>query len=377
MRVVTGLALALAFFPPPAAAAAQTLPEWHRVHTFEDSFIDMNTLWVFNDGEGVFRVTFRWSFDAPQTLGGDTRTRHRSRLEVYQFDCAGGRSRLREVMPLDALGRPTELGVKNADGELRPVPFGSVTERLFTQACGLVARRLRRESEAAPNDTPEKERAWSFAAEFARRLERTQDFAPLIKEFFAPDYLSGYLREQGADWLSPLDRATAAKAGRAELQEFHTAVLNAAHLGAVYVSRERPRASGGSAPGERVIPPDVIRLVERHPYTAAYRGAAVGYDYLAENIDSVERMRDYTDLLESIAGLLRKHAAGAVRPEERRVSWREMFRASAPRTVVCAAECLGLPAGTKLFQVEVSVFQLQMTEIDGELKVVSIGPSPR
>lgn len=42
-----------------------------------------------------------------------------------------------------------------------------------------------------------------------------------------------------------------------------------------------------------------------------------------------------------------------------------------PRVRICARTCLGLPRGTKLFQVNVPVFTLQLAEIEGRLKVVS------
>ncbi len=42
-----------------------------------------------------------------------------------------------------------------------------------------------------------------------------------------------------------------------------------------------------------------------------------------------------------------------------------------PRARICHRSCLGLPSGTKLFQVNVPVFNLQLAEIGGQLKVVS------
>jgi hypothetical protein len=42
-----------------------------------------------------------------------------------------------------------------------------------------------------------------------------------------------------------------------------------------------------------------------------------------------------------------------------------------PVVNVCATNCLGLPAGTTLFEVNVPVFRLKMAEIGGNLKVVS------
>jgi hypothetical protein len=42
-----------------------------------------------------------------------------------------------------------------------------------------------------------------------------------------------------------------------------------------------------------------------------------------------------------------------------------------PRIRICLVECLGLPKGTKLFEVNVPMFRLQLANIKGELRVVS------
>ena len=374
MRVAT--VLAMAFLLSPIALKAQTPPEWQRVYTFDDSFIEMNTFWMLNDNDGVFRVRFRWSFARPQTVRGHPALTYKSRLEVFQFNCSERRSRLYETSVVNAKGESVTLVGRDVAGDWRPVLSGSMTEKLFVPACRLIESKLR------PPDVPsdearETEKALRFALTFARRLERTKDFAPLIGEFFAPDYLSGYLRDRDTNWLSPLDRGTAAKASRAELWRFHTAVLNAAYLAGTYVVSKSASASGESVPEAELVPPDVIRLIESHPYTAAGRGATGGYDFLAGSIDSVERLRSYTDLLERVSGLLRKHIA-ETRDGKHKARWAsfgETFEVDPPQTRVCAIECLGLPAGTKLFQVNVPVFQLQLAEINGALKIVSIGPS--
>ena len=125
-----------------------------------------------------------------------------------------------------------------------------------------------------------------------------------------------------------------------------------------------------------MIPPDVIRLIESHPYTAARRGTKGGYDFLAGSIDGVEQLRSYTDLLERVGGLWRKHVAeaGGGKHKGRWASFGDTFGVDPPQTRVCATECLGMPAGTKMFRVNVPVFQLQLAEINGALKIVSIGP---
>jgi hypothetical protein len=42
-----------------------------------------------------------------------------------------------------------------------------------------------------------------------------------------------------------------------------------------------------------------------------------------------------------------------------------------PKVKVCSESCLGLPAGTRLFEVNVPVFRLKVAEISGNLKVIS------
>jgi hypothetical protein len=364
----------LAAFLMVVPCAAQASGEWERVYTFEDSFVELNTRRVFHDGDGVFRVTFRWSFGEPQVFSADPRVRHRGRLEVFQVDCRSGLYRVREVTPLDAAGRPVAPGVRNTDEELRRAG-GRVTGQLLNEACRLVKRRVRQEAAAeaaTPPAVSETEPAEKFARAFARRLEQTRDFAPLVREFFAPDYLGGYLRDPAADWLVPLGRETAARASRAELRRFHTAALNAAYLGGAYLNGRNLASPVEPADEGALLPPDVLRLIESHPYTARFGRGGTGYEHLSETIDGVERLRVYTDLLERVGELFRKHADAGGR--RRRVVWEETWRADAPRVRVCERACLGLPAGTKLYEVGVPVFRLQLAEIDGALKVVSVSP---
>ena len=82
----------------------------------------------------------------------------------------------------------------------------------------------------------------------------------------------------------------------------------------------------------------------------------------------------YTGMLEKIAGVFRQGIRKAGLLEYRRVLddlADDVFRS---QTWICSRECLGLPKGTKLFQVNVPVLRLQVAEIGGEMKVVSATP---
>jgi hypothetical protein len=87
-------------------------------------------------------------------------------------------------------------------------------------------------------------------------------------------------------------------------------------------------------------------------------------------------LRGYTDLLEGIGAIIRKHVI-MVRAEDSKEyremleDWDERFDLYHPKARTCGNECFGLPKGTKVFEINVPVFHLELAEIKGELKVVS------
>ena len=119
-----------------------------------------------------------------------------------------------------------------------------------------------------------------------------------------------------------------------------------------------------------MIPAEVYQLINNHPYALTYKGKGGNYDYLAENIDSVARMRSYTDLLEKIAVLMRKHVVEV--QAERSQQYQQMLEEDSDvKSRICPSDCLGLPKGTRLFDMSNPLLHLQFAEIKGELKIVS------
>jgi hypothetical protein len=129
---------------------------------------------------------------------------------------------------------------------------------------------------------------------------------------------------------------------------------------------------GPTARLENLIPADIWKVIKTHPYTAAYKGKQNNHDFLADKIDTVKRLNTYTDLLERIATLMRQHVIKVA--AEHSKQYQAMLRAPAlyePKQRVCMRNCLGLPDGTKLFEVNIPVFQVQLAEMGGNLKVVT------
>jgi hypothetical protein len=354
--------------------SAQKLPEWYRVYTYDESTIEMNTALVTMISEDVTRVRFRWTFNEPQLLRGDSGKKYQSELQVMEFNCSAKQYRPYHLTFLDAAG--DIVRIDDAPGKWQKVNFSNMIEKLFVPACDLIRTKTRGKSPvgAVQLEKVELEKVTRFAYDFAQHLEKAEDFKTLIDRFFTTNYLDGYLQDSRTNWFLNLNRDTAAKLSRQELQRFYVAQMNAGYLSSLYLISQLPSHAHGEdpAPIEKLLPPDVLNLIRTHAYTAQYKVRDDNYDFLGENVDSVERLRTYTDLLEKIGSLMRQHVNRVKSAQSRQ--WQRMLRhwdLYDPTIRVCADNCFGLPKGTRLFEVNVPVFRLQVAEVSGNLKVVS------
>ena len=362
--------LTFVFLLSSTALFAQQRPTWDRVYTFDESIIEMNTSKVTFGGKDVARVRFRWTFDRPEALSGEPQIKFKSRLEVIEFNCTDKRFRPYEITLFDSAGKIVRREEMNPPGQWQTVTFGSMMGRLYEPACELV--RGITHPPVVDKDAIELEKIAKYAFSFSQSLEQAKDFKPIIERFFVADYLNGFLRDQNTNWFLNLNRETAAKASHAELHRFYVALLNSGYFSSVYLISQYPYAADGAIPEEKLIPPDVLEFIDNHPYTARYKGKEDNYDFLAENIDSVERLRSYTDLLEGIGALMRKRVISVEAEHSREyLTMLEDWDLYQPTVRVCTTDCVGLPKGTKIFDVDVPVFHLQVAEIKGELRVIS------
>jgi len=362
------LLLSVAFLLSFTSSFAQRQPsEWQRVYTFDDSIIEMNTANVIIGGN-IARVSFRWTFDQPQVVDGQSQLKYNSRLEVIEFNCTDQRFRPFETALLDLAGKAIH---EESDPQAKwRTTSGIMMDKLMASACELMKRKLK--PLVASQNEIELQRVAKYAFSLSQRLEQTKDLKPIVEKFFVDDYLNRYLSDRKSNWFWNLNRETAARASRSELQRFYIALLNTGYLNCQYYVSQYDHAARGSFPEEKLIPADIIELIERHPYTARHKGKEGSYDYLAENIDSIERLRSYTDLLEKVSALMRAHVV-ATKAEHSQdyQAILEDWDLYLPKARTCNTECLGLPKGTRLFEVNVPVFRLQVAEIKGKLRVVS------
>jgi hypothetical protein len=149
--------------------------------------------------------------------------------------------------------------------------------------------------------------------------------------------------------------------------------MNAVYVSSLYLIERTPSDFPERASLEqlkRLVTPDVLELIANHPYTIAHKKN--DYDFLSEKIDDLRQLRSYTDLLEKLVTQMRKHIGRSA--GEHSEQYREIAESSAlyqPKVRVCSESCLGLPPGTKLFDVNIPLFHLQIAETSGQLRVVS------
>ena len=358
---------------------AQHLPEWYRVYTFDESMIEMNTSLVTFISKDVTRVRFRWTFDQPERLSGEPQSKYKSQLEVMELNCSLQRYRPYHLTYFDSAGNVVHVE-ENQLGEWSTVTSGSMIQKLFAPACELIKQKNRSPVESA--DEVDLAKAARYALSFSQHLEQAKDFKPIIEKFFMVNYLNGYLHDKNTNWFLNLDRDTAAKVSRGELQRFYVALMNTGYLSSLFAISQYPADSEESVADERLVPSDILQLIRNHPYTAAYKSQEGNYDFLAEKIDSIERLRSYTDLLERLGSLMRKHVIRVSAEHSKAYQtmledWHWTFDLYQPRVRVCARNCMGLPNGTKLFEVNVPVFRLQLAQIRGNLRIVSVVSSFR
>src|ERR1700687_410401 len=353
--------------------AAQKSPEWYRVYTFDESVIEMNTANLILGGD-IGRVIFRWTFDQPEPIRGDPQLRYKRRLETIEFKCSDQRCRYYEVQLLNLTRKTIRSELMRSPYTWEEIKPGSVIATISIPACELIAGKIDPEGIKRKVDEQIKaDKVVKFALSIKETLERSRDFKLVIEKFFAIDFIRRYVNDEDTNWFYNLNRDTASKASPAELQRFYIASLNEGYLTSLYVISQSPSdddsIQADSAPEDKIIPADIYQLINGHAYTRTYGAKISGYDYLAENIDSVSRMPSYTDLLERIAVLMRKHVIRT--HAERSKQYGHMLEDSDVQSRVCSSEYLGLPKGTKLFEMSLPPIHLQFAEIKGELKIVS------
>lgn len=347
----------------------QRKSNWQRVYAFDESVIEMNTRTVVVTSDGVGRATFRWTFDHPESYSPDHRLKYKTRIEVIEFNCDEKLFRTYDQTLLDEGNRVVRYDAMYWLDDWRSINTSVVTSTLAEPACMII-----KPPRMDPESTSHKE-AEALAVAFYFNLDRTKNFRTAATKYFLPGYVERYRRDPKQVWFQNLDRQVLEKASHAELQNFNNALMNATYWSSHYVNGlyEPPAVT---LKEEQLVTPELLKLIKYHPYTKIYGRGQKNFDYLAEKIDTVSRLKSYTNLLEQIGRYFQRHARHIDRPRteegEEDVLNNELHTSGC---FVCTSECLGLPKGTKIWEIDIPVFRLQITEVKGRMRIISARPN--
>ena len=251
----------------------------------------------------------------------------------------------------------------------------------------------------------EEAEAREVAERFLRRMQETNDVAPLVGEMFVAGYAARLRREASNKPLALLSKSAVEEASREELARYELALNNGLYLASLlFLAYETSHPAEdvdqewGAAYYKQMLPPDIIELCrhdailrvlfeEETNESTEDNGAGAPVensnviDHDDEPIRTVEQLRGFTSTLEQAIGLARKHLAALPRPpafverhkgaseEENWAAERESFK---PRAWVLTRESYGSPAGTRIFCVNAAIYHMDLIRVDGQLKVLAL-----
>lgn len=264
-----------------------------------------------------------------------------------------------------------------------------------------------------------------LAVRFVRRLEETGDAAPLVAEFFLPDFAErfqkflreGGLMEEGDPVFFAVSRDTLTAAEPADVRRTFVALLNFWHHfcrfgdavddatearhDLVSVLAEDKDGRLRRAVQKAALPPAFFDTLKSDPLLAMLQdlydgggassvedGEGEGGDggealmlskFVAASVRTVARLRTLTEKVERVASLMRA-ATDKLRDELRAYPDRSPARETdlgdvyRVETATYGREFMGFPAGTPFISARLFPYVVVAVRVEGGLKVVGVLP---
>jgi len=276
-------------------------------------------------------------------------------------------------------------------------------------ALGSTARPLFAQEEARDATqitVEEKQEVLEVAERFVRRMQETNDLAPLIGEMFVSDYAERLCQEATDKSLLFMKKNVVRQASWEELARYQIALNTSGYVVGLLIA-EYEESHAKTDEGEdredfaNTLPPDILALFKNDSLLTSLfekeQKAQAGKNKLGgqliqtdqdgnlyEPIQSIEQLRNLTSTLEQAGILARKHLdALAVKPshlkrhkganeEENWEAERDWIR---PRAWVLTREFFGYPEGTRIFCANVLIYHMDLVRVDGKLKVLALYPN--
>jgi hypothetical protein len=241
---------------------------------------------------------------------------------------------------------------------------------------------------AVTKDEEREER--EVAAAFTDRLIETHDFAPVVRELYAGDFMSRYLKNELDAGPHPASAAfmldgvpgiffkeTLASSDDSEYwPRLYVAAQTFLHFSllSLYSKKSLKEISKADDLDERdildVYPPEVVKLLDSNPTLANFllkKGRPV-------DVTTPDELRDVTTTLEEAVRLTRAHLDERLAKGTHLAQNLRMMKAAAAQTkieLLTDEEFMGYPKGTRFFKVFTPIgYKLILVKDGGAMKVV-------
>lgn len=277
----------------------------------------------------------------------------------------------------------------------------------------------KQEAELAPEEERE---AREMAVRFMKRLRETDDFDPLVSEFFVSDFVERirlFVRAENSheDFFVLCEREVLLQASVEDLRRAYLALMNfwnqqdrlncAAwdHVKVQYRTEGKDALQEQEAWGqhlklrEEAVSEEAFRIAQSDPMLDSLfnlvREDKDGDDEesLADDdakitafaIHDVTRLRAFTDKLERTIPLLRRGAeklradiapahGASEKSQADELNPEDDFRIYHFESERLETETFGLPAGTMLIRARIYPYEMALARVDGQLKILAVYP---
>lgn len=275
------------------------------------------------------------------------------------------------------------------------------------------------DDDAAKITAEEAREVLEVAERFVRRMQETNDLAPLIGEMFVSDYAERLRQEAINNSLFLMSKSVAEGASREELARYSLAFNNCAYVAGLLLFRYRLAHAKGNDDNDgdddddsleyfkKAVPPDILKLFETEPIlkglfvddTNDPAGEAAPDGQVEKSnadddvqvkpfdadddelIRNVEQLRSFTSTLEMGATLARKHLGEpSFNPTllerheglNEEANWTAEREEMKPRAWVLTREFYGYPKDTRLLCANIMFYHMDLVRVNGKLKVLAL-----
>lgn len=233
------------------------------------------------------------------------------------------------------------------------------------------------------------------ASVFSKRLEETRDFAAVVREMYAEDFMSHYLKGQvrwaagSTDAGSKIETfmlegvpalhfklSLAARVDDEHWPRLYAAANDMMHFGFLaYLSKRKlgeldePEQSGDEAEFLEAYPPEVFKVLDSNPVLTNF----LKMKGREGEVETAEDLRAVTETMEQAARLTRE--AATARPSsspllEENMRWLKSAESKLDVTLVENEEAFGYTKDTRLFNIFTSAgYDLFLVKEGGRMKV--------